>query len=129
LTVEDTRNRILAQWRRHLISPRGRMARASFWGMMGSIGISFLVLFLLLDAVLGRGSTLLLYVPLYWAVYALAAKRYHDVGRAAPWLFLVFVPIVGVAWVAMELGLRKGSPGENRFGPAPADAHPHPEAT
>lgn len=127
LTARETRARIFAQWRRHLVSPRGRMARTSFWGMMFGTGVSFLLLFLLLDAVLGRGSTLLLYVPLYWALYSLAAKRYHDVGRAAPWLFLVLIPIVGAAWVAFELGLRKGTAGENRFGPAPASVHPHPE--
>ncbi len=34
-----------------------------------------------------------------------------------PWLLLLLLPIAGPAWVAIELGLRRGTRGDNRFGP------------
>jgi len=83
--------------------------------MIGS-WTAFIVLYLSLNAVLGRTSTLLLYPPFYWTLCAVSTKRYHDRGKSAWRLLLLAIPIVGPVWVAIELGFRRGTRGENRFG-------------
>jgi uncharacterized membrane protein YhaH (DUF805 family) len=81
-----------------------------------------------------------------WMHSAVTIKRLHDRDKAAPWyliygiaplvLFiaaiyfygvrafeissiLFFVSIAGLVWAIVELGFLRGTPGPNRFGPAP----------
>lgn len=98
---------------------RGRISRSTYWGAVLFIWVAFIVAFLALEANVSRASTLFLYPPFFWAMFVLAAKRYHDLGRSAAWLLLLLIPLVGVAWVAFELGFRRGTRGENRHGPDP----------
>jgi uncharacterized membrane protein YhaH (DUF805 family) len=58
--------------------------------------------------------------------YTVAAKRLHDRGKTGWWLLTVFVPVIGWAWLALELFILPGSPGDNRYGPHPTFA-PDPE--
>ena len=51
--------------------------------------------------------------------YTVVAKRLHDRGRSGWWQFVVFVPVVGWAWLFLELYILPGSPGDNRYGPHP----------
>ncbi len=53
------------------------------------------------------------------AGYTVAAKRLHDRNRSGWWQMLVFVPVIGWAWLLLELFVLPGSPGDNRFGPHP----------
>lgn len=117
VTIRATKSQVTTRLRSLLKSSRGRIPRSTFWYTMLGLWAAFVVLFVVLDVVLGRTSTLLLYVPFYWSLFTVSAKRYHDVGKAALWLLLLLVPVVGVTWVAIELGLRRGTRGENRFGP------------
>jgi uncharacterized membrane protein YhaH (DUF805 family) len=98
---------------------RGRIPRSTYWRAMIFASATFIVAFLVLEANVSRTSTLLVYPPFFWATLALSAKRYHDLGRSAAWLLLLAIPLVGVAWVAFELGFRRGTRGENRYGPDP----------
>ena len=98
---------------------RGRIARSTYWYAVLFAWAAFIVAFLLLEGNVSRASTLVLYPPFFWAMFALAAKRYHDLGRSAAWLLLLAIPVVGVAWVVFELGFRRGTRGENRHGPDP----------
>jgi uncharacterized membrane protein YhaH (DUF805 family) len=98
---------------------RGRIPRSTYWRAMLFAWTAFIVAFLILDANVSRSSTLFLYPPFFWAMLALSAKRYHDLGRSAAWLLLLAIPLVGVVWVAFELGFRRGARGENRYGPDP----------
>jgi uncharacterized membrane protein YhaH (DUF805 family) len=98
---------------------RGRIPRSTYWRAMLFACAAFIVAFLFLDANVSRASTLFLYPPFLWVMLALSAKRYHDLGRSAAWLLLLAIPLVGVAWVAFELGFRRGTRGENRYGPDP----------
>ena len=109
VTIRATKSQVTTRLR--------SLPRSTFWYTMLGLWAAFVVLFVVLDVVLGRTSTLLLYVPFYWSLFTVSAKRYHDVGKAALWLLLLLVPVVGVTWVAIELGLRRGTRGENRFGP------------
>jgi uncharacterized membrane protein YhaH (DUF805 family) len=104
---------------RLFFSPRGRISRGTFWLAACALGVAFIVLFVALEAIAGRASTLILYPPVFWAAFALAAKRYHDRDKSPLWLALLLIPILGVLWVAFELGCRRGTDGENRYGPDP----------
>jgi uncharacterized membrane protein YhaH (DUF805 family) len=65
---------------------------------------------------LGRWLALLLFLPFYWLLWCLMAKRCHDIGRSAWWLILLLIPIIGLAWVFFVLGLRRDDPETNQYG-------------
>jgi uncharacterized membrane protein YhaH (DUF805 family) len=52
------------------------------------------------------------------AQLVLVAKRCHDIGLPGIYLVLVFVPILGLAWL-VALAVIPGNPGLNAYGPAP----------
>jgi uncharacterized membrane protein YhaH (DUF805 family) len=56
--------------------------------------------------------------------YTVAAKRLHDRGRSGWWQVMVFVPVIGWGWLAVELFILPGSPGANRYGPHPTFGAP-----
>jgi uncharacterized membrane protein YhaH (DUF805 family) len=105
--------------RRLLLSFRGRLQRSRFWLATVLVWAAFIVLFIALEQLAGRASTLALYPPFLWALLALAVKRYHDLERSGWWLLVLVIPIVGVLWVAIQLGLRRGTLGDNRYGRDP----------
>lgn len=51
--------------------------------------------------------------------YTICAKRFHDRNRSGWWNLMIFVPVIGWAWMAVELLIMPGSPGDNRYGPHP----------
>ncbi|MEP7219106.1 MAG: FAD-binding protein, partial [Bacteroidota bacterium] len=105
---------------RLFFSFRGRIARGEFWYALLVVLSVFTVLSIVLAGLFGLDAAWPLYPPLYWALLAVAVKRYHDIGRSGLWLLLLGVPIIGPAWVIFSLGFRKGHQVENRFGPVPA---------
>jgi uncharacterized membrane protein YhaH (DUF805 family) len=63
-----------------MLSFRGRMARASWWGSSLLAALAFLILYVFLESVAGTKATWILYPPFAWIVLALAVKRLHDAG-------------------------------------------------
>ncbi len=104
---------------RLFFSPRGRLARGRFWLAAMLLALVFAMLYTALDSWFGGAATLILYPPLFWCVFALAAKRYHDIDKSPARLLLLVIPIVGPVWVFLDLALRKGTEGRNRFGSDP----------
>lgn len=52
---------------------------------------------------------------------AVSFRRLHDTNRSAWWLLLWLIPVFG--WLVLLIFyLSAGTPGENRFGPAPSQA-------
>jgi uncharacterized membrane protein YhaH (DUF805 family) len=105
-------------------TPQGRIARTRYWliavvAMALVIAVSPLAI-----AMLGRFAALVVFVPLYWLLFCLMAKRCHDIGRSAWWLLLLPVPLIGLLWVFAVLGFRRGQPGGNQHGPDPHRAPP-----
>jgi uncharacterized membrane protein YhaH (DUF805 family) len=106
---------------RLLLSFRGRIARGTFWGGALLLAFGYSVLYVYLRAEVSAAATLLLLPVLFWIAAALAVKRLHDRGRS-PWALLVaLIPILGPLWLAVELGLRRGTPGENHYGADPLE--------
>jgi uncharacterized membrane protein YhaH (DUF805 family) len=101
------------------LSPRGRLKRSRFLLAGITLVAVFLLLFSGLESTLGRASTLLLYPPFFWLAFVLGSRRLHDRDKSAAWLLLLLVPLLGPAWLLLELSLLRGSPGTNRHGPDP----------
>jgi FAD/FMN-containing dehydrogenase/uncharacterized membrane protein YhaH (DUF805 family) len=101
----------------------GRVRRGDWWYAVLVVVSVFAVLFIALEAAVGRTSTWLLYAPLYWSLFAVSIKRYHDIGRSGWWLLLLLIPLVGPVWVLWSLGFRKGKQAENRYGAMPNREH------
>lgn len=103
------------------------MRRSTFWCATSGLWAAFVLAFILLEASLGRASTLLLYPAFFWAMGALFGKRLHDRDKSMAWLLLLLLlPLLGPLWIAIELGLLKGSRGTNRYGPDPRGALDYP---
>ena len=107
---------------RLLFSFRGRMPRATFWCSALLTAAAFVALLVLLEAAFERQASLVIYPPLFWAMAALAVRRLRDRGRRPAWLLMLLIPIVGPLWALLELGFRRGTPGENRYGADPLEA-------
>ena len=101
------------------LRPRGRTPRARFWTSAIIAGASFVVLYAGIEALFGTSATLILYPPLLWIGYTLAARRYHDIGKSPARLLLLLIPIIGVIVTFFDLAFRKGTEGDNRYGPDP----------
>jgi uncharacterized membrane protein YhaH (DUF805 family) len=104
-----------------LFAFRGRIARGSFWRTQLTLGAAFLVLFVFLEEMLGRASTLALYPFFFWIAAAAAVKRLRDRGKPPAWLVIALVPVLGPLWLLVELGFLRGTPGENQYGPDPRE--------
>jgi uncharacterized membrane protein YhaH (DUF805 family) len=49
-------------------------------------------------------------------------KRCHDRGKSAWWCLLLIIPIVGLIWAIVDLGILAGTQGANEYGPDPLAA-------
>lgn len=104
---------------RLLFYPRGRLPRTSFWWSAIALNTAFVLLFVGIEQTLGRSATLALYPFYLWIGFVLCAKRMRDRARSPGWLLAALVPVAGPLWLLIELGLRRGTPGDNAFGPDP----------
>ena len=100
---------------------KGRISRSTF--CLGALlaAASFLVLFVFLETMVSRAATWILYPPFFWAMLALSVKRLHDRGHSAWRLLILLIPLLGPVWIFFGLVFRKGSPGENQYGPDPRE--------
>jgi uncharacterized membrane protein YhaH (DUF805 family) len=109
----------------------GRIARAAFWigiGIALVLVCGSMLIGLEIDSALGGGSnptlfghlwisaTLLLY---FWMSLALCIKRFHDHDSSAWWCLILLVPAIGFLFFVIELGMMRGTPGNNTYGPDP----------
>jgi LSD1 subclass zinc finger protein len=51
-----------------------------------------------------------------WIGIAVSIKRYHDRGKPGIWVLIIFIPVIGIVWQFVELGLFPGDPSPNRYG-------------
>jgi uncharacterized membrane protein YhaH (DUF805 family) len=129
--------RVVSKW----FSFHGRAGRGTFW----LVNLINLILFVLAcGPVMSVGSTasfvaaglaLLLLVP---STVSIGARRFRDRNWSGAWVLLypmptllamvaqtigmpplLFVSVAITTWLFVELGVLRGSKGENRFGPDP----------
>lgn len=117
-------------WTHNLFSFKGRIRRFDYWINMAVIFVLMVILACVLAAVWRidladptdiRASAIKAGVVLLfmWPNLAVSAKRLHDRDQSAWWILLSFVPIIGNAWTIINLGILRGTPGDNRYGPEP----------
>lgn len=62
-----------------------------------------------------------LFIPVLWMSLAIQIKRWHDRDKPGAMMLVNFIPFVGGIWAFIELGLLRGTPGVNEYGPNPLD--------
>ena len=102
-----------------LLSFQGRIARSTFWWSLLSVLAVFAVLLVFLRTQVSAPAGLVLYPPVAWILAALFVKRLRDRGKSPGWLAVALIPVIGPLWLFIELGLRRGTEGENQYGPDP----------
>jgi len=122
----------------------GRINRAKWWlGVLGLFIVQW-VLWLVLGSAFGLAALenidsndptavvvlmqqmsammvpmgILILVMIYPSL-AVHTKRWHDRNKSGWWSLIMLIPMVGALWVLIELGILRGTDGENRYGPDP----------
>lgn len=104
-----------------MFATSGRQSRRSFWLTTLIAWLVFAVTQLGISDLLGRNATIVLYPFMLGILYVCCARRYHDLDKSAWWLLLLLIPVAGPLWCVIELTLRRGSYGENRYGSDPRE--------
>ena len=99
-------------------SGAGRVARARYWLITTVGGVLGLALYLIGELGNHRGAYVL-YFAIFWPLLLVGIKRYHDRGKSGLWFLILFIPVIGTIWQAIELGFLRGVAGPNKYGPDP----------
>lgn len=116
----------LVQPLRRTLDFRGRARRSEYWAFilwqLALLAAGLNLLALLPDGSL-RESLVLAGLGLYVLVFglptlALQVRRLHDQGSPGWWIFIGFLPYIGVGWLFWMM-VAGGTPGPNRYGEDP----------
>jgi uncharacterized membrane protein YhaH (DUF805 family) len=109
-------------WRYIYGAWRGRVPRRTFWvhGVviltgLGAIGHALLAI----AGVDTRRAEWIVNAALLYPALAVSAKRWQDRGRSPAWVLVLLLPVIGWLWALVDNGFVRGTPGANRWGPAP----------
>ena len=112
----------------HYVKFDGRASRPAFWwwflfGILVGIGAS------IIDAIIGSFGVVsgLAALALLLPNLSVAIRRLHDTGHTGWWVLISLIPIIGFI-VLLIFYLRQSDPGENQYGPPPAQGVPAPNA-
>ncbi len=114
-----------------LFSFKGRLRRSDFWlystlvfaVMVTAAGLAGALLNIdVADRSDPRALGLQIAVIAFfmWPNLAVCAKRLHDRDQSGWWILLSFLPVIGNAWMIINLGVMRGTAGANRYGTDPA---------
>lgn len=98
----------------------GRASRSEYWWF----ALAYFILAVIagvLDGALGTPGIIGMIVGLGLLIptITVSVRRFHDINKPGWWVLIFFIPIVGlIAW--LYFFTKKGDPGSNTFGPAPA---------
>lgn len=103
-------------WKFLFTSFDGRISRQPFWVGSAVLFAAQLVLqFLFGDGFIG----LLLAIALIYPSFAVLVKRCHDRGKSGWWSLIALIPVVGLIWAIVDLGILPGTAGRNSYGQDP----------
>ncbi len=112
----------------HYVKFDGRASRPAFWwwflfGILVGIGAT------IIDAIIGSFGVVsgLAALALLLPNLSVAIRRLHDTDHTGWWVLIGLIPIIGFI-VLLIFYLRQSDPGENRYGPPPAEGVPAPTA-
>lgn len=110
------------------LSFSGRISRRTYWlkGVVPYIIVIGILQMLLIATMSDRGPNGLIIglitivsLVLIWPALAVSFKRWHDRDKSGWWILIGLVPLIGGLWVLIECGFLAGTPGPNKYGPAP----------
>lgn len=105
-------------WKSLFLSFDGRINRQPFW-----IGVAVIVgLNIVASGIVGGIVSFIIAVALIYVWLAVGIKRCHDRGKVGWWILLSFIPLIGVIWAIIDLGILQGDEGDNAYGPNPLAA-------
>ncbi|MCL0055852.1 zinc-ribbon domain-containing protein [Dehalococcoidia bacterium] len=101
----------------------GRATRAEYWWFeLFVVGVAFILA--VVEEIMGLGTewrgplTTLWNLATMCPVWALGARRLHDINKSAWWLLLWFAILIG--WIILIVwAIKKGDEGSNKYGPDP----------
>ena len=64
-------------------------------------------------------TVVLAYLVVFTSGVILTIRRWHDLDKSGWWALLGFVPLLGTVAQLITFAFMRGTPGENRYGPAP----------
>ena len=112
----------------HYVKFDGRASRPAFWwwflfGILVGIGAT------IIDAIIGSFGVVsgLAGLALLLPNLSVAIRRLHDTDHTGWWVLIGLIPIIGFI-VLLIFYLRQSDPGENRYGPPPAEGVAAPTA-
>ncbi|MDD1782700.1 DUF805 domain-containing protein [Enterovibrio sp. ZSDZ35] len=103
-----------------LFSLRGRIRRRDWW--LYQIPLLILCIPAAYELINGVSYGIISPIGQYAAFFgslALSIKRIQDRDLSLYWALILVVPIIGMIFSLVELGLKDGTPGPNRYGPDP----------
>jgi len=106
----------------HYVKFDGRASRPAYWWWF-LFAILVAACASIIDAAIGSFGVvsgiagLVLLLP----GLSVAIRRLHDTDRTGWWILIGLIPLIGFI-VLLVFYLQKGDPGENRFGPPPAES-------
>lgn len=106
---------------------KGRIPRSVYWIAVIGSGIVFYFILIAALSVLRKESSTTPFVLLFllflflWSQFAIAGKRFHDIGMSGLWFPLLLLPGIGILVQFLLLGLRRGEQGENKYGRDPLE--------
>jgi len=104
-------------WKFLFTSFEGRINRQLWWTGIGVIfGGSVIA-----RMIFGNHGIIPIVLGIIFLITGLALhiKRCHDRDKSGWWCLLLIVPLVGVIWAIVELGILEGVRGPNEYGPDP----------
>jgi uncharacterized membrane protein YhaH (DUF805 family) len=109
----------ISQAFRHMFNYRGRASLSAFWWFYLFAGLAGGGIGVIAAPLIGPAQLIVLelviFVALLLAVLPLTVRRLHDQNKSGFWIFIEFVPFIGVIWL-LVLMVQQGTPGPNRFG-------------
>lgn len=111
-------------WKYLFTSFEGRINRQPFWIGVIVLFVASLVLTLANALLFGQGLIggllhLIISLAMLFASFAVMVKRCHDRGKSGWWSLIALIPLIGLIWAIIDLGILEGTPGANEYGPNP----------
>lgn len=96
----------------------GRASRSEFWTIM--LIVAFIVLFpayMFFEPYSEQANQYVNIMALVtlWPYVAVQVRRWHDRNKSGWWFLINFVPVIGLLWVLIELGLLPSISENNKY--------------
>jgi uncharacterized membrane protein YhaH (DUF805 family) len=105
----------ISQAFKNIFTYNGRASRSAFWWFyLFNVIVGVVVRIIEYIGTAGNIIAAVVGIVFFFTLLALAARRLHDAGHSAFWLFLILLPIIGWIWLLVYY-VQDGTPGPNKY--------------